>query len=116
MKNNGFTLIEILLSIVLIAIVITALFPMFNQSFKSIFLSREKTEKINSVQKDINQFINIENPEEEDEAILTLLTFTDKGNEENEFTLEVVKKTASETIDNSDRSVELNYYILYTSP
>lgn len=109
MKNNGFTLIEILLSIVLISIVVTALFPMFNQSFKSIFLAREKTEKINLAQDKINEFINKENPNQDQ-------TLTFKDGDGNNFTLEVDKRIVSESITNSNRTVELNYYILYPTP
>jgi prepilin-type N-terminal cleavage/methylation domain-containing protein len=53
MKNNGFTLIEVIISIFLIGIIVVAVFPMFNQGFRNLFSFTSKTNAINEVRSDL---------------------------------------------------------------
>ena len=52
-KNDGFTLIEILLSIVLIAIISAAVFPVFSNVFSSLFSAGDKTKETYFAQQEL---------------------------------------------------------------
>jgi prepilin-type N-terminal cleavage/methylation domain-containing protein len=52
-KNKGFTLVEILVSIAMIAIAIIAIIPLFNGSFSNIISSGQKSGAIAVAQKNI---------------------------------------------------------------
>ncbi|MFW6028881.1 MAG: type II secretion system protein [Halanaerobiales bacterium] len=53
LKNEGFTLIEILLSIVLIAIISAAVFPVFANVFSSLFSAGDKTKETYFAQQEL---------------------------------------------------------------
>jgi len=58
MYDKGFTLVEIIISILLIGIVIASILPMFFQGFRVLFSSESKTDAINSAKADlINNYI-----------------------------------------------------------
>lgn len=53
MKNNGFTLIEVVISIFLVGIIVIAVFPMFNQGFRTLFSFTSKTNAINEARSEL---------------------------------------------------------------
>jgi len=52
-KNNGFTLVEIIISITLLSIIAIAVFPVFINIFNSIFSAGDKTVATYQAQQDI---------------------------------------------------------------
>lgn len=56
-RNNGFTLIEIIVAIALLGIISISIFPAFSNIFSSIFSSGDKTVSTFSAQKDITEVI-----------------------------------------------------------
>ena len=71
MNEKGFTLVEVVISILLIGVIAVAILPMFFQGVRVLFSSESKTSAINKAKEDvINNYIKSNPP-----AASTSITF-----------------------------------------
>lgn len=99
-SSRGFTLVEVLISIAILAVISVALLLLFNQSFVGIIKSGNKAESIYEGQEDLENIItgdvNFDTNEE-----LTL-EFKDVNNSNDSVTITVQGKTIEDTVENAD--------------
>ncbi|TDP96962.1 prepilin-type N-terminal cleavage/methylation domain-containing protein [Halanaerobium saccharolyticum] len=118
-KNDGFTLIEILLSIVLIAIISAAVFPVFSNVFGSLFSAGDKTKETYFAQQEIIR--SMENIGASSSYVTTNSNITinlkDPDNNETTITSEAVQFSAETYFKRfgEDIPIEINYY-KYSTP
>ncbi len=116
--NKGYTLAEILVSIVLIGLLATFIFPAFNNIFGTIFTAGDKTTATYSSQKKIINNIQDRNEDGNTDNNL-VLTLNDDGDSVviDSIPAEIRKgetKYNNPLNQNSENEVTINYYIYYT--
>lgn len=105
MNNQGFTLIEILVSILILGIVVVSIFPLFSREFGAFFDSKGKLTSINQARNKIVE--KIYNPATS--GIPDTLTYQTSSDS---FDINVDKYTVEENYqyDDKDKVVTIKYF------
>lgn len=99
-SSGGFTLVEVLVSIAILAIISVALLLLFNQSFVGIIESGNKAESIYEGQGDLENKITEDADFDTDEKLT--LEFKDVDNNNDSVIITVQGKTIEDTVENAD--------------
>lgn len=104
-KNNGFTLVEIIISIVILSIITIIVLPVFNHIFNSIFSAGDKTSATYTSQKFIVDEIQKNN------GTANIIKFTNNSNDYS-IDVELYESLDNYTLpnNNSTKPVNLYYY------
>ena len=111
-KNNGFTLVEIIISITLLGIIAIAVFPVFSNIFNSIFSAGDKTVATYQAQQDII------NDLESGSGSSTTVTFSNGGSIDIDINANMFNATSSYKKPNvkaASEQVQI-YYYRYATP
>lgn len=99
-SSGGFTLVEVLISLAILAIISIALLLLFNQSFDGIIKSGDKSESIYEGQGDLENKITEDADFDADEKLT--LEFKDVDNSNDSVIITVQGKTIEDTVENAD--------------
>lgn len=109
MNDKGFTLVEVVISILLIGVIAVSILPMFLQGVQVLFSSESKTRAINKAKEDvINNYIK-SNPSTSTESI----TFDFGGGLNKNITVNSYTTTPQiyKTPNQGENSVIIEYYV-----
>lgn len=114
MKNNGFTLIEVIISILLIGVISVAVAPMFYQGLRTVLSFTSKTDAVNEARSDL-----IDDLRGTGTTTPTTVTinFTNNGGLNKSITASAYSIKSNYSLPGvGQETVELNYYTYPISP
>ena len=114
-KQSGFTLIEIMASLVVIVILMTAFYMIFGQGARGLFFAADRTEVMSEVQKEMNEEIININTDDLDESHSIELDFDFSGSSVDNVNLKL-DQIEIESNNNQDYFMEHEVKYIYLAP
>lgn len=111
-KNKGFTLVEVLVTIMLIGIVAVAIFPVFSNIFSSIFSAGDKTNATYTSKKKIIESIKNDDNIVTNDLKIVINTSDDQYEITDNGVLQQVSTEYSKPNADIKENVLMNYYTI----